>query len=595
MEGTSLQNGRFTLISRLGEDGGMGEVWLAFMHMHDGVRQTVVLKRALAGDELLQIYFRNEALLAARLSHANIVHALDYFVAGTDHWIAYEYIEGANGLKLIEKAREALTPEAVVYIGEQAARGLHRAHTFVYQGKPANVVHRDVSPDNLYISVNGEVKVGDFGIAKVDDHVRQRTEQGFKGKGGYAPYEVIKDEGVDARADVYSLGATLYHLLTGQRPHPGSSMAAAMFVIEGGPVMPIGRLNASAPPALVAVIERAMQPRKENRFPTMDEMRIALIEAVPTFSRGEKPLAEAARRLSAANRRLTSGNIVPEELRAKLLASQGVVMPSDTNDSTMRLDADSGRTVAAKAAAKQLVSSSAHRAASAEDTTHRPAAPLAPIATLDTQPLPPSTAADDGKASKGSALKLGGVAVGSATLVVVVLALSGAFSPPVQTTPASPAPASAAASTPAPVAPAVVAAPPAEPTPAPASAPTAAAPPPSAKPTATKPPAVAAEKPAPKTTRKTEAKSAPSPSEQTEPAAAPKKSSGTIVVEATKGSPVSIDGAPIGRSPLRYPISPGVHTIEVTAGGQTLRQTRTVFAGAETLVEFTPTTAAKAK
>src|SRR5262249_49097541 len=152
------------------------------------------------------------------LTHQNIVQVFDFFVEDGRYSIAMEYVEGANVLDLLE--RRELQPDQAVYIAAQALKGLEFAHNATIDGEPANIVHRDLSPDNLLVSCDAEVKVSDFGIAKASVAWRKEIEASFRGKWGYIAPEALLGQEVDRRADVYAMGVVLYEMLAHMRAFP---------------------------------------------------------------------------------------------------------------------------------------------------------------------------------------------------------------------------------------------------------------------------------------------------------------------------------------------------------------------------------------
>ncbi|HEX3769520.1 MAG TPA: serine/threonine-protein kinase, partial [Polyangiaceae bacterium] len=208
-------------IARLGS-GGMAEVFLAVARGPVGFNKLAVVKRLRNSDDAAQVaMFLDEARLAARLNNANIVHTYEVGEAGGKYFIAMEYLEGQSLHALIarQKVHGSGASDAVAaYIAAQALKGLHFAHQLRdFDGTPLGVVHRDVSPHNLYLTYEGEVKVLDFGVAKTRMNAGN-TETGMvKGKIRYMAPEQLSDGAVDARADVFALGVVLWELLA-RRP-----------------------------------------------------------------------------------------------------------------------------------------------------------------------------------------------------------------------------------------------------------------------------------------------------------------------------------------------------------------------------------------
>lgn len=261
--------------------GGMGEVCLASLERAGGFRKLVALKRALpefAADPRFTQMFQREARLAAALNHRNIVQVFDFDHHADQAWIAMEYVRGVD-LKAVLDA-ERLPPGLAITIGLAVARGLdyvHRASDA--NGEPLNLVHQDVSPANVLLSFEGDIKLSDFGVA----WQRDATARGIQGKLAYLSPEAVKGVPVDARSDQFALGVVLYEMLSGRRAFWGEDGAEAILdrVRRAEPVQPLADESALSP-ALIAVVERAMAPEPADRFPDV----AALAEALEAAAAG---------------------------------------------------------------------------------------------------------------------------------------------------------------------------------------------------------------------------------------------------------------------------------------------------------------------
>jgi serine/threonine protein kinase len=274
--------GRYRLLGRLAT-GGMAEVWAAQLHGSGGFVKSLVIKRvlpSLLGSPQFMRMFVDEARVAARLSHANVcaVHELGD-VAG-EYYMAMEYLRGAPLTRVVE-AGGPLSPELAVAVLAQACDGLHYAHEQRDgSGQPLNLVHRDVSPHNLFATVDGVVKLLDFGIAKVDDS-SDRTEAGkVKGKLPYMSPEQVMGHRLDRRTDVWSLGAVLFELLTGNRLFARSAPAATVDAIRSPRIPPLASHGVLGAGKLDEVLGRALCPNREWRYASAAELKRALLEAV---------------------------------------------------------------------------------------------------------------------------------------------------------------------------------------------------------------------------------------------------------------------------------------------------------------------------
>ncbi|MFI5499293.1 protein kinase [Nocardia asteroides] len=262
---------------RLG-GGGMGAVYLARhprLPRYDAVK---VLDARLAVEPTFRARFEREADLAARLRHPNIVQIFDRGVDGDRLWIAMQFVDGLDAAQLLRQGLAVLTPERAVRIVTEAAAGLDYAHR---QG----LLHRDIKPANLLIASADdgadEVLVTDFGIARSMGETTSLTSAGsVLGTLAYAAPEQLEGDPLDVRTDVYALGGTLYELLTGFVPFRRDSPAALIsaHLIEPPPRPSVA--NPALPPALDAVIARAMAKRPDDRFATCGELADAAVAAL---------------------------------------------------------------------------------------------------------------------------------------------------------------------------------------------------------------------------------------------------------------------------------------------------------------------------
>jgi serine/threonine-protein kinase len=227
---TTQRFGKYRLKERLAV-GGMAEVFKAALVLEDGGERAIVLKRILpqhARDERFHRIFQEEALVVASLQHPNIVQLRDYGEMQGFHYLALEYIEGADLDTLLHRARTSnllITPPMSATIALEVCSALDYIHTRESSdGHPLGIVHRDVSPHNILVSTDGVVKLADFGIAKSAIRRDRTTEGTLKGKFNYmAPEQATSGLLVDARTDLFALGSVLYQMLFGQPPFRGES------------------------------------------------------------------------------------------------------------------------------------------------------------------------------------------------------------------------------------------------------------------------------------------------------------------------------------------------------------------------------------
>jgi serine/threonine protein kinase len=275
----------FEIIRRLGV-GGMAEVFLAKKRGAEGTYKLLVVKRILPShvtSRRFKAMFAEEAQLATRLNHPNIVQVYEFQDYGEEgQLLSMEYVEGPDLRKLARAARaqgRRIPPYVAACIIGEVAKGLHYAHERKDEaGKPMDIVHRDVSPQNVLLSYDGAVKIADFGIASANLF---REEPGvLKGKTGYMSPEQARGEKVDRRTDIYSLGVVLHELLTG-RPVHGAAEGQELFdAVRAGVVEPPSTFAREIPASLEAIVMKALAKHPNDRFATARDMAAAISRAL---------------------------------------------------------------------------------------------------------------------------------------------------------------------------------------------------------------------------------------------------------------------------------------------------------------------------
>ncbi len=275
--------GKYVVQRKLAE-GGMAEVFLATAQGAEGFEKPVVIKRirsGLANDASFVEMFIAEARLASRMSHPNLVHIFDFDRHEDSYYLAMEYIRGRSLLQVHKRASELSTsipPVLVAQLGLDVARGLGYAHKLSDHGQPLNLVHRDVTPHNVLLSYDGAVKLTDFGIAKAGG--RATAAGMLKGKFAYMAPEQARGDPVDARTDLFSLGITLWELLTGGRLFDGDTDLAVLRAVQERPVLPPADLNPAVDEELSGVIVKALARAPASRYQTAAELERALLHYV---------------------------------------------------------------------------------------------------------------------------------------------------------------------------------------------------------------------------------------------------------------------------------------------------------------------------
>ena len=270
------QFGKYQLIRKIGT-GGMAEVFLARTSVAQGLNKTLVIKKihtAYARSRQFVTMFVDEAKIALGLNHPNIIQVFDFGAVGDTYFLAMEYVEGLDLLRLLQeaaKARVRLPYGLSAYIVQQLAKGLDYAHRKADEfGSPLAIVHRDISPQNVLLSWDGGVKIVDFGIARARD---VHEEPGvIKGKFAYMSPEQARGEPVDARSDVFAAGIVLYELVCARPLFHGKGKEALEMVKSGA--IPRPRDYApELPPSLEGVILKALAFHRDDRFQTARDLQ----------------------------------------------------------------------------------------------------------------------------------------------------------------------------------------------------------------------------------------------------------------------------------------------------------------------------------
>ncbi|HVG57170.1 MAG TPA: protein kinase [Hyalangium sp.] len=285
-ESSSQVFGKYVLLSKLAA-GGMAITYRARMTGAAGVTKPCVIKQILphfADDPDFVQMFVSEARVAAQLTHGNIAQVFDFGEVNGQYFLALEFVYGQPLSKVLRRAAKMgmgfFPIPLALHIVSKMCDGLDYAHRNVGEnGEPMGLVHRDVSPDNVLISYEGEVKVIDFGIAKATSVVDKKTSPGVvKGKYPYfSPEQARGRQDLDARTDVYAAGVVLYEAVCGKRPYEGEFVAVLPRILAGDYVPP-SQVNPAVSPQLEDIISRALALRREDRFQTAKELSEALVE-----------------------------------------------------------------------------------------------------------------------------------------------------------------------------------------------------------------------------------------------------------------------------------------------------------------------------
>jgi serine/threonine-protein kinase len=308
IESVSQQIGRYDLVALLGE-GGMARAYLAVSRGPAGFNKVAVVKQilpSLASDADFVAMFLDEARLAARLHHRNIVQTYDVAEYDGSYVLVMEYLEGQSLASIFKRIHpNAISLETHLWLLTQILAGLHYAHTLCdYDGSPLGVVHRDVSPGNVLVTYAGEVKLLDFGVAKARCALARSTDRAVKGKVGYCAPEQLRLDDADARADVFAVGVMLWEVLAGQRLKRGSAPIESARARLTGAEPRIRDVRPGIDPELADICDRAMSHNPADRFATAAEFQTALQTQLDKLgTRGRLTLIERMGETFAADRR----------------------------------------------------------------------------------------------------------------------------------------------------------------------------------------------------------------------------------------------------------------------------------------------------
>ncbi|XXY50054.1 serine/threonine-protein kinase [Sorangium sp. So ce269] len=282
--------GRYLIYSPIAS-GGMASVHLGRLVGEAGFSRTVAIKRLhpqLAESPEIAESLRDEARIVARIQHPNVVATVDLLIAADEAFLVMDYVRGESLARLLRAARargEPVPPPIVASVACGALHGLHAAHEARSEsGEPLGIVHRDISPENVLVGVDGTARLLDFGIAKARGRLSITRGGQLKGKLAYMAPEQILCGDVTRRTDVFAAGVVLWEALAGQRLFDGGDEAALIAAVLERPIPPPSSLAPHVPGALDAVVLRALERNAEGRYPTARELAIAIEEVVPLAS-----------------------------------------------------------------------------------------------------------------------------------------------------------------------------------------------------------------------------------------------------------------------------------------------------------------------
>jgi serine/threonine protein kinase len=332
------QVGRYTVVKHLAS-GGMAELYVARQEAVGGFEKQLVLKLLqgrYADNPRVVEMFLDEARLAAKLNHPNIVHVYDVDEADGIKFIAMEHIHGETLTDLIRRGVAVgnyLPLEHGVHIVSQTAAALAYAHgRHDPDGAPLRIVHRDVSPSNILVSYEGQTKIVDFGIARIQDQIRE--ESGMRpGKASYMSPEQVAGTGVDYRSDIFSLGIILYEISLGQRLWRGPADEVMRRIVEEK-IAPPTSVRRDYPPALELIVMKALEKRPADRYQSAEELRNDLEEFVDEvgFRTGPRRLAHYLREVFAPEAPISDDGIAQARQLGEGDTGLGVVVADQSEE-----------------------------------------------------------------------------------------------------------------------------------------------------------------------------------------------------------------------------------------------------------------------
>lgn len=297
--------GRFEVLGLLAT-GGMAEVFLARLSGPSGFQKPVVLKRVLphlARQPEFRKMFLHEARISSTIDHRNVVLVQELCEATDELYLVMEYLQGesvATTARSLKKVNESLPLVLGVHIVGEACAGLHAAHELTGEdGTSLGVIHRDVSPHNIFLTYDGHVKVIDFGIAKAKSSDALTKTGELKGKAAYMAPEQFTGVGVDRRVDVFALGIVLFELTTGKRLFERDNEVMSMHAVCAEPIPTPSSVVPTYPPLLEKIVMRALERDPEKRYPTAAALRKDLTAALRelTSDDAEEELSKLLRRV----------------------------------------------------------------------------------------------------------------------------------------------------------------------------------------------------------------------------------------------------------------------------------------------------------
>jgi serine/threonine-protein kinase len=567
---------RYTILRKIA-DGGTAEIFLAKQHGAQGFEKAVVLKRIFTtfyADPQFRHMLVDEAHVAMTLNHSNIVQVLDLGEADGRYFLALELVDGWTLDRVLRRSKAAgvpAPPALSLYVTAEICRALAYAHGKKRpDGQPLGIVHRDISPHNVLLSEQGEVKLTDFGIAKAQTRKEQSAGNLIKGKIAFMSPEQAAGGALDARSDLFSVGTMLYVMITRRHPFDAPTDYETLMLVKNGDFLAPETARPGLNPELYRVIRKAMAKGVADRYQTAEEMLVDVEQVMRLAFRavGQTELQRWLADLSSKDGVPPLTREAPPEPTATTV---GPLRGADGQESGLVLNLDDAEEVRPRTRAR------------AKD---RPPPP--PAAATEVMTHPPQFAPQDRRWSERRGVRAGGAVLIAVLLVLAVRAMSGGKKPE----PAPPAPGVATttppAETPPPAVPPAPPAPAAAPAPGPTPAPTAAAPTPAPEKVAAAPQPAAATPPDKADDGNAQPSGDPAADEnddssKAEPAAKAKRPQVAVVIKSEpEGSQVTTGKHTFGTTPLTLKLRPGnSYDFTFTKAGYTTLSRKFRFDGTE--------------
>lgn len=323
-----IKFGKYLLV-KLTASGGMAEIYKALAKTQDGRVHPLAIKRILPqyskDDEFISLMI-DEAKIMVFLNHPNIVSIVEFGKVDATYYIAMEYVEGPTLQQLFRKAREKnrkIPIPIALFIVKEIATGLGYAHRKVDpEGKVMNLVHRDISPANILMSFEGDIKIADFGISKAANQ-NHHTQVGIiRGKTGYmSPEQTKAGKHIDGRSDLYSLGIILFELISGQRLFKAETVPEALKMVREGKIPSLGSYRTGLPVALEQLVDKSLMKDPALRYQTGDEFADAINEFLTKYATAKREPRITHNDLKKFIREFFPGEVSAAELNDQLQSS----------------------------------------------------------------------------------------------------------------------------------------------------------------------------------------------------------------------------------------------------------------------------------